>query len=299
MSFIFSSLVRKAGEDQDQFDCRISSMIPFLAGRVYFDIRNYDEYSGEFSVYIEWDEELMTKLHHKLSSGGFFVRATNAQAEAFHELATGLPVYMKLISRQGKIYPFRTYTMLSGRPYSIEFNGGVLIPFEDRYEELGCRAAEFIHKNNVSGSQRGICPGSQNGSQRKASVGSQRGFLGGSQRSLLGGSQRGILGSSQRGIHEHEFEFETGSQRGLFGGSQRGLLGGSQRSFLGGSQRGLSGGSQRGVSENRYYEGDANAWQQTEYWSYIPIEWQIINRSQRHSENKGGCAEFGYGLDLI
>lgn len=170
MSFIFSSLDRKSNEEQVQFDNRISRLLPVLAGRVYFDIRNYDNVTGELNVYVEWDDELMDKLHYRLSSGGYYVKATIRQAYEFHELKTGLPVYMKLISREGRIYPYRTYTMAFGRPYSIEFGGGMLIPFEDRYEELGCAAAGKL-KAQVQGCSQKI---SLNGSQRICFNGSQQ-----------------------------------------------------------------------------------------------------------------------------
>ncbi|MGN0394775.1 MAG: hypothetical protein ACI4EF_05385 [Coprococcus sp.] len=375
MSFIFSSLDRKADEGQVQFDNRISDMLPVPAGRAYFDIRNYEHYSGEFNVYVEWDNELMDKLYYSLPSGGYYVKATIKQAHELHDLKIGLPVYMKLVSREGKIYPYRTYTIAFGRPYSIEFGGGVLIPFEDRYEELGCAAVKNkkhiaggsrvrgiagsyaggshkvgLYGSRRSGSQRGfLSGGSQQGflsssSQRGFYSGSQRHeheyeyeylyryFMGGSQRGFLsGGSQRGIYSGSQR--HEHEYEYEYlyryfmsgsqrwflsgGSQRGFYsGGSQRGYLTGSQiKMYLTGSQYGFLFGSRRGISGSQMYivpevfkshigiqsrdNEQIMEYQPAEDWSYIPTEWQLINKYRRPAEKKGGNARLGYGIDLI
>ena len=58
MGFIYSSLNRGAGENVALFDNRIARMLPFVAGKAYFDLRNYDAQTGEFGVYIEWDGEL-------------------------------------------------------------------------------------------------------------------------------------------------------------------------------------------------------------------------------------------------
>ncbi len=142
MGFIYSSLNRGAGESVALFDNRIARMLPFVTGKAYFDLRNYDAQTGEFGVYIEWDGELEAVLGYSLPAGGYFVKATTPQAYRFHRLDKGLPVYMKLIAQKGRLYPYRTYVMMDGRPFSVEFGGGVLIPFEDRYEELGCEAAK-------------------------------------------------------------------------------------------------------------------------------------------------------------
>ncbi len=345
MSFIFSSLDRKSNEGQIQFDNRISRLLPVLAGRVYFDIRNYDNATGELNVYVEWDDELMDKLQYRLSSGGYYVKATIKQAYEFHELKTGLPVYMKLISREGRIYPYRTYTMAFGRPYSIEFGGGMLIPFEDRYEELGCAAAEKLkaqvqgcshqgylpcsQRNYLSGSQRICFNGSQQiglfgsqrfglngsqsrylfGSQGRFIFGSQQGYLFGSQGRYLFGSQRSYLfGSQGRYLFGSQSRYLFGSQRGYLLGSQGRYLFGSQGRYLFGSQgRYLFGsqphfmiaGSQQVAADEPKYNGVFPMESVTEYWSFMPTEWQIINNARRPVEKKGGNARFGYGLDLI
>ena len=170
-------------------------MLPVMAGYCYFDIKNYDTFSGEYNLYIDWDMELMEYLAYPLPSGGYFVKVTSEQADDFNELGEGVPVYMKLIGKNGQIYSYRTYLVYRGRPYSIEFSGAELIPFEEK-----------IQKCMIGGSQR---PGmSITGSQRFSIGGSQR--LGmsvtGSQRFNMGGSQRHGMGV-------------TGSQRHV--GSQR------------------------------------------------------------------------------
>lgn len=314
MGFIYSSLNRGAGESVALFDNRIARMLPFVTGKAYFDLRNYDAQTGEFGVYIEWDGELEAVLGYSLPAGGYFVKATTPQAYRFHRLDSGLPVYMKLIAQNGRLYPYRTYVMMDGRPFSVEFGGGVLIPFEDRYEELGCEAAKQTvdtgSQKLLMGSQSGMT-GSQrfqwNGSRMRQLFGSQGGFryLAGSQYRMIGsqrfrwnGSQMRLMFGSQGG-----FRYLAGSQYRVFG-SQRMLLG-SQR-ILSGSQYRIFG-SQRIKNMPMVLESDTQQPQDSmdsirtsqELMVEFPQEWQLINRSRRPTSRIGGNAKFGYGLDLI
>ena len=293
MGFIYSSLNRGAGESVALFDNRIARMLPFVTGKAYFDLRNYDAQTGEFGVYIEWDGELEAVLGYSLPAGGYFVKATTLQAYRFHRLDSGLPVYMKLIAQNGRLYPYRTYVMMDGRPFSVEFGGGVLIPFEDRYEELGCEAA----KQTVDTGSRKLLMGSQSGM-----TGSQRFQWDGSRMRQLFGSQGGfryLAGSQYRMI---------GSQRFWWNGSQMRLLFGSQGGFryLAGSQYRVFG-SQRIKNMPMVLESDTQQPQDSmdsirtsqELMVEFPQEWQLINRSRRPTSRIGGNAKFGYGLDLI
>ena len=290
MGFIYSSLNRGAGESVALFDNRIARMLPFVTGKAYFDLRNYDAQTGEFGVYIEWDGELEAVLGYSLPAGGYFVKATTPQAYRFHRLDSGLPVYMKLIAQNGRLYPYRTYVMMDGRPFSVEFGGGVLIPFEDRYEELGCEAA----KQTVDTGSRKLLMGSQSGM-----TGSQRFQWNGSLMRQIFGSQgdfRYLAGSQYRMI---------GSQRFRWNGSQMRLLFGSQRMLLGSQYRIF--GSQRIKNMPMVLESDTQQPQDSmdsirtsqELMVEFPQEWQLINRSRRPTSRIGGNAKFGYGLDLI
>lgn len=215
MGFIYSSLNRGAGESAAQFDNRILRMLPFVTGKAYFDLRNYDAQIGEFGAYIEWDDELVDVLGYQLPAGGYFVKATTHQAYRFHRLDSGLPIYTKLISQNGRLYPYRTYVIMDGRPFSVEFGGGVLIPFEDRYEELGCDAAGQAADADSQSGFRYLA-----GSQYRT-TGSQR-MLMGSQRFRWNSSQMRLLFGSQSG-----FRYLAGSQYRMFG-SQRMLMGSQQ-----------------------------------------------------------------------
>lgn len=290
MGFIYSSLNRGAGESVALFDNRIARMLPFVTGKAYFDFRNYDAQTGEFGVYIEWDGELEAVLGYSLPAGGYFVKATTPQAYRFNRLDSGLLVYMKLIAQNGRLYPYRTYVMMDGRPFSVEFGGGVLIPFEDRYEELGCEAA----KQTVDTGSRKLLMGSQSGM-----TGSQRFQWNGSRMRQLFGSQGGfryLAGSQYRMI---------GSQRFRWNGSQMRLLFGSQRMLLGSQYRIF--GSQRIKNMPMVLESDTQQPQDSmdsirtsqELMVEFPQEWQLINRSRRPTSRIGGNAKFGYGLDLI
>lgn len=290
MGFIYSSLNRGAGESVALFDNRIARMLPFVTGKAYFDLRNYDAQTGKFGVYIEWDGELEAVLGYSLPAGGYFVKATTLQAYRFHRLDSGLPVYMKLIAQNGRLYPYRTYVMMDGRPFSVEFGGGVLIPFEDRYEELGCEAA----KQTVDTGSRKLLMGSQSGM-----TGSQRFQWNGSRMRQLFGSQGGfryLAGSQYRMIGSQRFQW-NGSQMRLLFGSQRMLLGSQYRIF----------GSQRIKNMPMVLESDTQQPQDSmdsirtsqELMVEFPQEWQLINRSRRPTSRIGGNAKFGYGLDLI
>ena len=290
MGFIYSSLNRGAGESVALFDNRIARMLPFVTGKAYFDLRNYDAQTGEFGVYIEWDGELEAVLGYSLPAGGYFVKATTLQAYRFHRLDSGLPVYMKLIAQNGRLYPYRTYVMMDGRPFSVEFGGGVLIPFEDRYEEHGCEAA----KQTVDTGSRKLLMGSQSGM-----TGSQRFQWNGSRMRQLFGSQGGfryLAGSQYRMIGSQRFQW-NGSQMRLLFGSQRMLLGSQYRIF----------GSQRIKNMPMVLESDTQQPQDSmdsirtsqELMVEFPQEWQLINRSRRPTSRIGGNAKFGYGLDLI
>ena len=293
MGVIYSSLNRGAGESVALFDNRIARMLPFVTGKAYFDLRNYDAQTGEFGVYIEWDGELEAVLGYSLPAGGYFVKATTPQAYRFHRLDKGLPVYMKLIAQNGRLYPYRTYVMMDGRPFSVEFGGGVLIPFEDRYEELGCEAA----KQTVDTGSQKLLMGSQSGM-----TGSQRFRWNGSQMRLLFGSQGGfryLAGSQYRMIGSQRFRWNGSQMRQLFG-SQGGFR------YLAGSQYRVFG-SQRIKNMPMVLESDTQQPQDSmdsirtsqELMVEFPQEWQLINRSRRPTSRIGGNAKFGYGLDLI
>ena len=299
MGFIYSSLNKCDSESWLQFDNRITRMLPFVTGMAYFDLRNYDARTGEFGAYAEWDRELESLLGYELPDGGYFVKATIAQAYRLHGLGCGLPVYMKLISLNGKLYPYRTYVMMEGRPYSFEFGGGELMPIDDRYVELGCAAAKETQLEAVSagtGSQRFM----RSGSRRFMRNGSQRLTLGGSQRFTLGSSQRFALGGSQR------FTWNGSQMRRLFG-SQGGFrnLTGSQYRTVGSSQRFVLGSSRRfsmAARDNAPCQVQ-NSIDSTrvsqELLMEFPQEWQLINKCRRPEKRIGGNAKFGYGLDLI
>lgn len=275
MGFIYSSLNKCDSESWLQFDNRITRMLPFVTGMAYFDLRNYDARTGEFGAYAEWDRELESLLGYELPDGGYFVKATIAQAYRLHGLGCGLPVYMKLISLNGKLYPYRTYVMMEGRPYSLEFGGGELMPIDDRYVELGCAAAKETQLEAVSAGT---------GSQRFMRSGSQRFMRNGSQRFAWNGSQMRRLFGSQGG-----FRYLTGSQYRTVGSSQRFVLGSSRR-FSMAARDNAPCQVQNSIDSTRVSQ---------ELLMEFPQEWQLINKCRRPEKRIGGNAKFGYGLDLI
>lgn len=296
MSFVYSLFLKRAGEELSQFDNRISNMLPVAAGLVFFDMRNYRNDNGEFNVYIEWNEELNSVLNDRLPSGGYFIKATGKQARQLEEKTGGIPVYMKLIAHEGRLYPYRTYVMWNGRPFSVEFNGNILIPvdYKKKAETVKIQGSQNGSKGNrmdVSGSQMSSSQRSLFGtSQSKILAGSQQGAFVGSEREFLTGSNREFWTSSNR-PWTYEWEYENGSQRSLFGGSQRSLFSTSQRGnffgsqgrFFGTSQQGFLFGSRNSFSygSNRGYLTGSNRefWTSSNRpWSY---EWEYENGSQR------------------
>lgn len=279
MSFVYSLFLKRAGEELSQFDNRISNMLPVAAGLVFFDMRNYRNDNGEFNVYIEWNEELNSILNDRLPSGGYFIKATGKQARQLEEKTGGIPVYMKLIAHEGRLYPYRTYVMWNGRPFSVEFNGNILIPvdYKKKAENVRIQGSQNGGKGNrmdVSGSQMSSQRSLFGTSQNKLLAGSQQGAFVGSEREFLTGSNREFWTSSNR-PWMYEWEYENGSQRSLFGGSQRSLFGTSQNGFFFGSQREFLTGSNRGylMGSNREFWTSSNR-----PWSY---EWEYENGSQR------------------
>ena len=279
MSFVYSLFLKRAGEELSQFDNRISNMLPVAAGLVFFDMRNYRNDNGEFNVYIEWNEELNSILNDRLPSGGYFIKATGKQARQLEEKTGGIPVYMKLIAHEGRLYPYRTYVMWNGRPFSVEFNGNILIPvdYKKKAENVRIQGSQNGGKGNrmdVTGSQMSSQRSLFGTSQNKLLAGSQQGAFVGSEREFLTGSNREFWTSSNR-PWTYEWEYENGSQRSLFGGSQRSLFGTSQNGFFFGSQREFLTGSNRGylTGSNREFWTSSNR-----PWSY---EWEYENGSQR------------------
>ncbi len=279
MSFVYSLFLQRTGEELSQFDNRISNMLPVAAGLVFFDMRNYRNDNGEFNVYIEWNEELNSILNDRLPSGGYFIKATRKQARQLEEKTGGIPVYMKLIAHEGRLYPYRTYVMWNGRPFSVEFNGNILIPvdYKKKAENVRIQGSQNGGKGNrmdVSGSQMSSQRSLFGTSQNKLLAGSQQGAFVGSEREFLTGSNREFWTSSNR-PWTYEWEYENGSQRSLFGGSQRSLFGTSQNGFFFGSQREFLTGSNRGylTGSNREFWTSSNR-----PWSY---EWEYENGSQR------------------
>ena len=281
MGFIYSSLNKSDGESWSHFDNRIARMLPFATGEVYFDLRNYNACTGEFGVYTRWNEELKAVLGYELPCGGYFVKATIAQAYKFHDLGCSLPVYMKLISHSGRLYPYRTYIMLDGRPYSLEFGGGELLPMDDRFEELAFDGdvdhQEAVVTSSASGSQRFRW----NSSQMRRMFGSQGGFR------YLQGSQYGYFRM-------------TGSQRFRWNGSQMRRMFGSQRSYALGDIVQMAWSVEEQTIERRDTQDRQDRQDRMkELLMEYPQEWQLINRNRRPVKNIGGNARFGYGLDLI
>ena len=287
MSFVYSLFLKRAGEELSQFDNRISNMLPVAAGLVFFDMRNYRNDNGEFNVYIEWNEELNSILNDRLPSGGYFIKATRKQARQLEEKTGGIPVYMKLIAHEGRLYPYRTYVMWNGRPFSVEFNGNILIPvdYKKKAENVRIQGSQNGGKGNrtdVSGSQMSSQRSLFGTSQSKISAGSQHGSFVGSEREFWTSSNRPWM---------YEWEYENGSQRSLFGGSQRSLFSTSQRGNFFGSQGRFFGTSQQGFlfgSRNSFSYGSNRGYltgSNREFWtsSNRPwmYEWEYENGSQR------------------
>ena len=224
-------------------------MLPVAAGLVFFDMRNYHYDNGEFNVYIEWNEELNSILNDRLPSGGYFIKATKKQAEQLEERTGGIPVYMKLIAHEGRLYPYRTYVIWNGRPFSVEFNGNILIPVDYKKK---AETVKIQGSQNGSKGSRTDVSGSQMSSQRSLFGTSQSKILAGSQHGTFVGSEREFWTSSNR-PWMYEWEYENGSQRSLFGTSQRGIFFGSQSRLFSTSQRDILFGSQGGFFGTSQY----------------------------------------------
>ena len=307
MSFVYSLFLQRTGEELSQFDNRISNMLPVAAGLVFFDMRNYRNDNGEFNVYIEWNEELNSILNDRLPSGGYFIKATRKQARQLEEKTGGIPVYMKLIAHEGRLYPYRTYVMWNGRPFSVEFNGNILIPvdYKKKAENVRIQGSQNGGKGNrmdVSGSQMSSQRSLFGTSQSKILAGSQQGAFVGSEREFLTGSNREFWTSSNR-PWTYEWEYENGSQRSLFGGSQRSLFSTSQRGNFFGSQGRFFGTSQQGFlfgSRNSFSYGSNRGYltgSNREFWTSSNRPWSYESEYENGSQRSlfGGSQRSLFG----
>lgn len=231
MGRLFGWLDRGYVETIEEYDNRMNRLPEIHAGFVFFDWMNYRSYARSFSVFIEWNGELNHKLQDAMPQGGYCFWCTPEEAASLINDHNGIPVYIKLYAKCGRLYVKHLYFKRGDKRCEIHFNGCEVSP-----PDMVC----FVGLQNYS-SQQGILPlldykepDKNEEPAKKWWTGSGHAIRGsypkkrGSYRSLFG-SYKGFGGS---------YKISRGSYRGL-GGSYRKLQGSFYGNLLG-SYRGMS-----------------------------------------------------------
>ena len=335
MGRLFGWLDRGYVETIKEYDNRMNQLPELHAGYVFFDWINYRSHAQSFSVFIEWNGELNHKLQDSMPQGGYCFHCTTEEAASLINDHNGIPVYIKLYAKCGRLYVRKLYFNGKNKQYEIHFNGcevippdmvcfvglqnyssqqGILSLLESREENIkeekpkrwwtgSGRAARGSYRN-YRGSYRNF-RGSFSGSYRGL-FGSYRGY-GGSYSNLMG-SYRGF-GGSYYGVYG-SYRSLLGSYRNLGVGygsywSHGGYQGSFYRNSLGGSYRNSLGSSYRSfLGSYRYLGGSYHGSFRGFNGSYFEGFYQnMINGSESFAddtveENQIDGA-LGYGLELI
>ncbi|HPF30194.1 MAG TPA: hypothetical protein PLZ77_08860, partial [Lachnospiraceae bacterium] len=109
MGRVFCWLNQNPLESAGEYDNRINHLPALHAGYAYFSWANYDAINHNFSVYAVWNGEFNDKLHDQMPQGGYMIHCEEAEAIYLISEASGVPIYMKLCSKQGRLYAGEMY----------------------------------------------------------------------------------------------------------------------------------------------------------------------------------------------
>ncbi|MBQ8262447.1 MAG: hypothetical protein IJZ00_09195 [Lachnospiraceae bacterium] len=239
MGKMYCWLDRGKSETVENYDNRINQMPGFHAGYAFFHPVNYNAADHVFAVYMVWNGEFNAVLQDSMPQGGYVVHCSCKEAASLSEGWTGLPVYAKVVSKDGRIYIKEILLDYNEKHFVISYNGCDVVPPEEIcFWDLGNVNAFFAPK-----------PVDSAGSFYR---------LQGSGKYLLG-SYRGLRGSGRL-----RWQFGSGMGLGLgngFGyGSGKTFLGSYRKmqgsgKYLLGSGFGLGYGLGYGYGSSRYLLG--------------------------------------------
>ena len=125
------------------FDNKNSQDASFVTGKAYFDLRNYDAQTGEDSEYIlNGMVSLRQCLDIHCRRGRIFRQSNHTAGVQIPQARQWIAGIYEADSAEWQTVSLQDICHDGRQTFSVEFGGGVLIPFEDRYEELGCEGAE-------------------------------------------------------------------------------------------------------------------------------------------------------------
>ena len=259
----FTWLDRQDGESVRAYDNRINELAAFHSGYAFLSYENYCPEFYAFAVFAVWNDEFNKKLVNPLPEGGFMMHCDAKKAEEMCALGHGFPIFVKLVSKLGRLYVESFALADKDVVYDLYFNGcdvkkpeGHVFYGNEKPQLLPVMKAAEHDSVPAAGQGNTHC-----GSYRRGSYVCGSYFMGGSYRHgsfykgayMLRGSRIG--GSFTRGSYINI----SGSYAGRVSGSYSGQLSGSYLSwfFGGGSYLKLLFGA--GSYRNVFYGGSSYA----------------------------------------
>ncbi len=126
----FSWLDRIEGESVRAYDKRINDLAAFHSGYAFLSYENYCPEFCAFAVYTVWNHEFNHKLANPLPDGGFMMHCDQKRAEEMCALGHGFPIFVKLISKLGRLYVESFALADKDVVYDLYFNGCEVKPPE-------------------------------------------------------------------------------------------------------------------------------------------------------------------------
>ena len=119
----FSWLDRSEGESVAAYDKRINELEAFHSGYAFLSYENYCPEFAAFAVYTVWNDEFNKKLTDPVPEGGFMIHCDEKRAYEMCTSGHGFPVFVKLLSRLGRLY-VESYVMADKEVlFDLYFNG--------------------------------------------------------------------------------------------------------------------------------------------------------------------------------
>ena len=127
----FTWLDRQDGESVRAYDNRINELAAFHSGYAFLSYENYCPEFYAFAVFAVWNDEFNKKLVNPLPEGGFMMHCDAGKAEEMCALGHGFPIFVKLVSKLGRLYVESFALADKDVVYDLYFNGCACIPPED------------------------------------------------------------------------------------------------------------------------------------------------------------------------
>ncbi len=120
---MYTSIAKGKRESSEVYYARINALAPIHGGYAYFSPGNYQKEIGRFGIFLVWNNDVKSVLSENQPEGGYYISVRDEDEDYFLNKYAGLPVYVRLIARSGKIYPASIYLKKGSKKYPIIFNG--------------------------------------------------------------------------------------------------------------------------------------------------------------------------------